>query len=340
MNKEAKISFSVQKYSLEDGADLTLSFETEPEIPLIDPKEIQLKAVKRPEVNADKVQETIRQVRLFFAEWVPIKGRPVQAGDFVILDVDLIEETPASQLFSNTRFEVAEKSMAKWMRDIVVGQHAGASVEGVSVPDEDSSGEDKAELKPKKVRLAIKAIEEAIMPPLDDAFAQKLGVARVDELPEAIERLLNKQADGHVKEHLREQVGEYLLTHYLFDLPSSLIERETHYRMRQLMQDPAFQNHWRSIGSEEQRKMAQSIFQQSEKAVRMFYVCRKIISDAHLSVSPKDLPKPPETPLETLILPQPALQHHDQSEMHQAEVISRLMLEKAEDYVVNHATIA
>ena len=50
--------------------------------------------MKRPEVNEEKVEETIRQVQLFFAEWKHITDRPVQEGDFVLLDVDVIEEDP------------------------------------------------------------------------------------------------------------------------------------------------------------------------------------------------------------------------------------------------------
>ena len=44
---------------------------------------MQLKAVKRPEVNEDKINETIRQVQLFFANWQHVTDRPVQEGDFV-----------------------------------------------------------------------------------------------------------------------------------------------------------------------------------------------------------------------------------------------------------------
>ena len=69
-----------------------------------------------------------------------------------LLDVDVIEETPSTPLFNHTRFEVTEKSMAKWMRDLVLGKNAGDTVEGISVPDEDASEEDKEDLKPKKVR--------------------------------------------------------------------------------------------------------------------------------------------------------------------------------------------
>ncbi len=47
--------------------------------------------------------------------------------------------------------------MAKWMRDLVLGKNVGDQIEGISTPDEDASEEDKENLKPKKVRVTIKA---------------------------------------------------------------------------------------------------------------------------------------------------------------------------------------
>lgn len=339
INNKEKVSFQIQSHSLENGAELTLTFETEPVIPNIDPKQITLKAAVRPEVNEDKVQETIRQVQLFFSEWKKIEDRPVKEGDFVLLDVDIIEDTPPTSLFSNTRFEVVDKSMAQWMKKLVIGLKTGDSAEGVSIPDEGATEEEKKEFPPKKVRLHLKAIEEPVMPPVDDAFAKQLGVPTLAELPAAISSLLNKQADAHVQEKLREQLGNFLITHFSFDLPASLIENETQLRLRQLFQDSDFQRYWEQVPIEERKKMIETLYQQSEKAVRMFYLCRKILADGHIAITPEDVSRGPTTPLEALILPPSGLQQHQNPEIRRAEVVSKLMLEKAEDYLITHANI-
>ncbi len=120
LNNDPKIGYNMKSHSME-GSHLILSFETEPSIPLINPKDVTLKAVERPLVNEDKVNETIRQLLLFFAEWTKI-DRPIQENDYVILDVDVIEEEPAYKLFADVRFEVTDRSMAKWMKDLILGQ--------------------------------------------------------------------------------------------------------------------------------------------------------------------------------------------------------------------------
>ncbi|MBS0652300.1 MAG: trigger factor [Verrucomicrobia bacterium] len=339
LHRDAKVTYKMKSHS-HDGALFTLSFETEPTIPSVDPKQMQLKPVKRPDVNEEKVSETIRQVQLFFAEWKAVTDRPAQDGDYVLLDVDVIEETPPTPLFNHTRFEVKEKAMSKWMYDLVLGKNVGDSVEGVSVPDEDASKEDKEELKPKKVRITIKAIDTATLPILDDAFAQKIGAKTVEELRTNVNNLLEKQANDHVQEALREQASEFLLTQYPFDLPATLIEKETHFRLKQLMNDKDFVKYWESLKTEDRRKTLTTIHQQSEKAVRMFYLCRKVIADANIRVSAQDIPPPATTPLEFLLNPQKMFHHQRNAEIEHAEAFSRLVLEKAEDHIITNATPA
>jgi trigger factor len=338
LHRDAKITYNLKSHSSK-GALLTLSLETEPKVPHIDPKQMELKRVKRPEVNEDKINETIRQIQLFFASWQSVTDRPVQEGDFVLLDVDVIEETPPTPLFSDTRFEVTEKSMAKWMRELVIGKKSGDSMEGMSVPDEDASNEDKEQLKPKKVRITIKSVDTATLPELTDAFVQKLGATSIEDMRTKITHLLDKQADAHVQEAEREQVNEFLLNKHPFDLPATLIEKETQFRFRQLLQDQEFNQYWEKLNAEDRKKTIQTVYQQSEKAVRMFYLCRQIVADANIRISATDIPPPSTSPLEMLINPQKMYHHQRNTEIEHAEAFSRLVLEKAEDFVIQNATV-
>lgn len=339
LHRDAKVTYAMKSHS-PTGALLTLSVETEPKVPRVDPKQLQLKPVKRPDVNEQKVQETIRQTQLFFANWQHVHDRPVQEGDFVLLDVDVIEDHPPTPLFTHTRFEVAEKSMAKWMRDLVFGKKTGDSMEGTSVPDEDASKEDKEELKPKKVRVTIKSIDVATLPDLTDAFAQKLGADSLDDMKTKITDLLNKQADAHVQEAKREQVNAFLLDQYPFDLPATLIEKETQFRFRQLLQDKDFMHYWENLNPDDRKKTIQTVYQQSEKAVKMFYLCRQIVSDANIRITAADIPPPASSALELLINPQKLYHHQRNAEIEHAEAFSRLVLEKAEDYIIENAASA
>ncbi len=337
LQPEPKVSFDVQKCTLQ-GADLILSFETEPTVPAITPQDITLKNVDRPLVNPDKINETIRQVQLFFAEWKKLEEEPVQEGHFVLLDVDVIETEPSVGLFSGVRFEVKDRSMAKWMKDLILGHKAGEVLECISIPDEDASPREKEELTEKKVRVTIREVQEAKIPELTDAFAKTVGSFSVEEMYKSVEKLLTKKADDHVKEKMREQVSEVLMNNYPFDIPFSLIDRETRFRINQLLQDTEFQAYWKSMTPEFQKRTVQSVAEQSSKAVRMFYLCRKILGDAKISLSPNDAEPAKDTFLD-LLVGRAQNDNLQANEMHQAEAFSRLLLDKAEDFIISHAKI-
>ncbi len=339
LSRNSRVTFNTHWHNLTDGAELAISFETEPVVPDVDPKQIELEKVERPAVNEAKVEETIRQIRYFFAKWQLIEDRNVEVDDCILLDVENIDMTPPAKVFTDTRFEVSHKGMAQWMYDLVIGRGKGDVMEGVSSADPDLTEEEKANFQPQKVRVCIKAIERADLPPIDEELAKKVGVASIDELRQQITQILERQADAHVQEKLREQVGKQLLQKHPFDLPFTLIEKETNFRMQHLLQDTSFYHHWMKLKEDDRKKTVQSVFEQSQKAVRMFYLCRKITEDANIKINPQDLPAPPSTTLEALLQPNPNYQVAGQNEVQQAEAFSRLLLEKAEDYLIAHASM-
>jgi trigger factor len=339
LNNDPKLNYNVKSHSLAEGAYVILSFESEPMIPTINPKEITLKKIERPVVNEDKVKETVRQLQFFFADWKKL-DRPIQEGDFVILDVHVIEQNPPQKLFNGVRFEVTDRSMAKWMKELIFGHSQGEIVEGISIPDQDASTQDQEELKPKKVRVTIREVEEAKLPELNSTFVHQLGTSSVEQLYQNVEQLLHQKADAHMQEKFREEVCDILLTKYPFDVPASIVDRELRFRMKQLLQDPEYLNHWNSLTPEAKKRALASIGEQSEKAVRMFYLCRKIVSDAKITVSPDDIRKTPDSPLAFLLGDRRDFHPQDNKEVHEAEAFSRLLLAKAEDFVISHAKVA
>jgi trigger factor len=337
LSRETRITFNMKSHSLEEGAHLILAFEIMPEIPAIDPSFFTVKMPEEIAITEERLAETLRQVQFFFATWTPVTDRPVKEGDFVLLDVEILDDTPPTKLFSNTRFEVTAKGMAKWMHDLVPGMHTGEGREGTSLPDEELSPEEKEQFKPKKVLITVKAIELAALPSLDESLAKQLGSSDVETLKKNVKALLTRQVEEKKREKLREQASEFLLGHYRFDLPPSLVKKEAQFRMKQLMDDTNFQNHWNSLNTEERNKIIQSILALSEKAVRIFYLSQKLIKDNQLTVSPEDLHQSQPTLLEVLLHPQAAAPSPEGTEMQQAEAYSRCLLEKAEDFLVERA---
>lgn len=336
LNKQAKINYSLKSYSLHEGATLTLFFETEPSVPEVIPSDITLTPVDHPTIDEKELNATIRQLQFFFTHWETVTDRPIQENDFVILDVDVIDEDPPKNLFAHVRFEVTDQSMAKWMKDLVLGKNLGEVLEGTSVPDEDLSDEVKASFKPRKVRVKIKKIETTTLPELNDEFSKRLGVSSMEEAKTNIKHHLNKRIETHIREKQREEVREIFLNRYLFDVPESLVDQEVRFRMEQLLRDSEYLDHWSNMTEEARRQALISVKEQSKKAVRMFYLCRKILLDGKISLSLAEPEALDDSPIALLL--NDRKKSEEKSELHRLEYLSRLMLERAEDYVIDHAS--
>ncbi len=284
LNQNSPVSFELQKLD-DQGASLRYRFETDPEVPSVDPALFHLQPVEKKVVGEKEVEEAIRQMAFFFAKWESVEDRAVDSGDFILINLDTIEEEKVERVFHEVRFEVNPERMAKWMRDLVLNARVGDVVEGMSAPDEDASEEEKKEFLPKKVRVSIVKVEKAFLPPIDDEFAKKVGAPNVAAMHELVKGSLAKQVEDKAKKDLEEQVNHFLVTQYVFDIPRSLVEAEWKHRYEEMSKRQDFMN-----GSENEKKQPKErIFQDAERSIRLFYLSREIVKDAKLTISNEEI---------------------------------------------------
>lgn len=288
LNNNAQVSFDMKKLT-DEGAEMIFNFETEPHVPSVDPKKFVLTPVKRLEVGEVQIDEAIRQMRFFYAEWKQITDRTVQEGDFIVIDLDTMDGPAPQRVFSHVRFEVKPERMADWMRTLVLNAKSGDILEGVSEPDEKATEEQKKNLQPKKVRLHLIKVEEATLPAVDDEFAKKVGANDVASMREMVSKILIDKADQKERADLHGQVNQFFTDNYSFELPQSIIEAEKRHRISQLMQDQRFRQQWERSDKAGQDKIENQMATEAAAAVRLFYLSRQLIQDQKISISHKEV---------------------------------------------------
>ena len=334
LNNHASISFNIKEEN-SDGVELVFTFETEPTIPPIDMTLFKASPVDRSEVTEQQIEEAIRQMRFFYAEWTPISDRAVQEGDFILIDLDTIEGDTTQNVFHHIRFEVVPEKMANWMRTLVLNAKAGDVLEGMSEPDSTASDQDKEEFKPKKVRLHLLKVEQAKLPELDDAFAKKVGAPDVAAMRISIAEVLNKHNEEKGQSALRSQVNEFLTKTYLFDLPASLIEGEIKHRHGQRMKDPEMQKTWEAMSPPERRSQQDLLHQEAIQALRLYYLSRQVVRQANLPVTHKEVQQEAVAMCQTQ--GQWNIDVDKISKETYAMAISRVILRKAQDHLLHAA---
>lgn len=332
LDNSTPITFVMKNYSM-DGANLTFSFETTPKIPKIDIDHLALKEVPKKEIGTQEVEDYFKQVQLLYAEWIPVEDRAVQEGDFVLLDIETLEEHPSRKVYSDTRFEVTKKSMADWMRHLIIGQDTGAVLEGTSKADVDATEEEKKQISPKKVRITIKKIETPKTMELNDDFARGLNFSSMELMRSSAEKMLHAKVNESADNEERNQVNSFLINQH-YDLPRSLIEVEKNHRKKQLLDNPAQKSQYESMSSEDQKKFDDQLLKEAEQAVRLFYSSRKIIEDNGIKVEYQEIEQEANR-----LLSQAGFQHTEKKIAKEVMALatSRILLKKAQDFILNKA---
>ncbi len=334
LNNSSKISYQVTSLKDSDG-EVSFQFEREPEMPPINYSLFLLKEGAPAEVTKENINNTIRGIQMFYAKWNQVTDRAVKEDDFVVLDIDDIDQDPPVQAFSGSRFEVREGKMADWMRKAVVGKNLNESVEAVSEPDANETDEVKGQFKTKKVRIHIKGIEEAILPTVDDEFSKRVGAPTVEALHSQLMNLLTKQALETWQTSIRESLSDQILEHVKFEIPASMLEKEANFRISQLFKQPDFLKKWKNEMSEEEKEAKKTeVVTQAEHAIRLFYICRTILSENKIEVSEDDLIPNYETLLEMMFADPNLVNYKNQPREQQAVEFSKYMMAKAQDFII------
>jgi trigger factor len=335
LNTGAPVNFDLKKHSLEEGAEVTFTFETEPHIPFVDPKKFVRQPVDRAVVGDKELDEAIRQIRFFYAKWTSIKDRGVQEGDYIMIDLDTMDGDVTTKVFNNVRFEVSKQRMALWMQHLVMGKMAGELLEGMSQPDDTASEEEKREFTPKKVLLKIHHIEAAELPEVADEFAKKIGAETVPLMRESIRGILEKTAEEKAREQLGNQVNDFLIAEYQFELPLTLITTERDHRKSQLLNDPKTRSSYDDLSPEEQKKADERIFEEANQAVRLFYLSRQIVRQAQIPVKESEVQQ--EAVKTASAYGQKVDPAHLPKEVF-ALALSKVILAKAQDYILQEGS--
>ena len=324
-----------------DGKESTdptfvFSFDAEPALPKLDYSKFQLKAIPAVVVDEKQIAEELDQIRGFYATWEQIHDRAVEMGDFVVLNIDDMDQEHPSQVFNEARFEVTEEKMAVWMRDLVVGKNIGETVLGVSKPDLSASEEDKNTFKEKKVRITIVSIEKSTLPEIDDTLAMKLGAKDLVALKTTLQHLVESKALRASMEELRHDIEQQMIDKIIFDVPAILLEQEANHRMSQLFNNANFKKKWsEELTDEEKEKKKAEIKEKSTQAIRLFYLCREIVNSNRISVGPSDMDSSFDSLLEMMYGDQTKLQYKSMTEDQKQMALTTVMMHKAQDHIIH-----
>ena len=225
--------------------DLTVQLTLEPEFILPDLDALDLEILEEI-VNDEHIAGHIGVLLERMAEFTDVKDRPVQMGDYAVLDYDATVEgqplgdvcpSAPSTLKGGSGLWVVMDSSSMWpgFCEGIVGASEGEErVVEVTLPDDVAP----EPLRGKKIRHNVKlaGIKAKKLPELTDEIAQKLAGRNADELRQAIRERLEADAVQLTERKKRAAAVEHLIKACEFDVPVSYVVGEARRVVKEIVE--------------------------------------------------------------------------------------------------------
>jgi trigger factor len=230
---EALLPPRVGDVELRPGAPLTFvaTVETRPEFALgaiggFDLPEMEVEA------TGAEVESALADLRRGLADWVPVE-RPAAGGDRV--EGRLLELTGDARPHP-VEFVVGEPSVWPELSSAVEGLGAGQTAEFARPPAETAEAAEPAPgavARERRYRLELGAVREERQPPLDDAFAARVGsFADLPALRQVVGARIAAGKRGERRRRREQAALDQLRQRHPFELPEGVVEHEQEQLLR------------------------------------------------------------------------------------------------------------
>ncbi|MBW7909123.1 MAG: trigger factor [Kiritimatiellae bacterium] len=302
--KQEKIStvavLDVREEKLEEGQPFAFSVivDVAPDFELPGYKGISLTREIRPVTESD-VDSALLEVREQQVSYAEVTDRPVQIGDVVQIDYEgTFEGQSIETLFPNAKglgkgenfwlLADAQNEFMPGFSEALTGASIGETRQISSTFRADFS-EAALAGKTASYTATVKAIRKKVLPEIDAAFLQGVGVDSLEALRERIRSEMGEMRKISEDQRLEQVIVRQLLDAATFDAPQSLLEEETRQEVYSLVQRT--QN--RGVSAEEIEGRKEELFETATRSaterVKLRFIVQRIAAEEKVSVTEQDV---------------------------------------------------
>lgn len=190
---------------------------------------------KVPEVmiNASEVTDELNQMQNMYADYNKVE-RAAQKGDSVEgVYLKVIIDGEERPLPNNPQFRaLIGDTTTPGFDEGLIGTEAGTEKEVLFTYPADHKDEFYRG-KSAAFTVRVNAVNEVVLPELDDKFAEKLGMKTFEELKERLEESISQQRTQQAKSKVQEEALDFLMEKNVFDVPEARIKQWVEHTLRQ-----------------------------------------------------------------------------------------------------------
>lgn len=283
--------FDPQELEVDKPFQYSAIFEIKPDVKVADYFGLVLEG-KKEEVTDKEVEERLKGLQNLHAQLKAVsEPRPVQKGDYVIVDYEAFENgKPLEDAKGvNVAVEVGSGHFIPTLEEGMVGLKPEEEKEFEVTWPEDH-GYRKWAGKTLTFHLKVKEIKEKTLPNLDDEFAKDLGdYASLEELRARIRQDLQREKDLALDRRLKDQLVDQLVETNALEVPESLVEEQVKNLVSETKTKLASQGlDFRDLGFSEE-KLREDYRETARRQVKSFLILERISEQEGITVSDEEI---------------------------------------------------
>jgi trigger factor len=314
---------------------LKAQFEVWPEFSLPEYKKIKVKSIKI-SVTDEEINQSLEDLRLRSAQYVPVEGRGVLEGDYVVADLkgkDL--KTKKSLPQEKVVILAGHAENEEILNKKLIGSRPGE--EKNFTIDYDKNHQNK-KLAGKKIEYNLKviSIKEKKLPLLDDEFAKELGEYKsLKELKEKIRTEIISSKEKAAKQDMAEEIIKKISDKLSIGLPETLVEQEYAAVMRRHLSYRTQQD----IKKEDLEQLKSEGKKKARENLKNHLILKKIAEKENLKVSDQEMNQEFKEIAKTNNIPLAQVIDTVNKEGKKEELRSSILFKKTVDFLVEQAII-
>lgn len=314
---------------------LKAQFEIWPEFDLPRYEKIKVKN-KKVSVTDQEINQSLEELRLRSAQYIPVEGRGVHEEDYVVAemkgkDLKTKKFLPQEKVVILAGHAENEELLNKNLIGSMPGE------EKIFTLNYDKNHQNK-KLAGKKIEhnLKVISIKEKKIPALDDEFAKELGeFESLKDLKEKIKKEIISSKEKAAKQDMAEEIIKIISDKLSMGLPEVLVEQEYMAIMKRLLSSPTQQN----MKKEDLEQLKNEGKKKAEQSLKNHLILKKIAEKENLKVSDQEMHEHFKGIAKANNVPLAQIVDSVNKEGKREELRSSLLFNKTVDFLVEHAII-
>lgn len=330
------------------GLAFHVTVDVAPDFTLPKYKGIAIKA-ESVEITDAQVDEAVQRMRDRLARFETVSGRAAQANDLLRVDftatvegLPLGEVAPKEKGLGEARDFMVFLGEPEYLPGFTAGL-TGAAVDETRKVDVTFPAEYPVAVlagKHAAYTVTVKGIQERISAELTEAFFKNFGVDSEASLRANFRGQLEEGARRREEGRQKDEVARFLLEKTAFELPQSIVDRETSQTVRSMVQDISRRGATREQIVEQQESIVTEATRSSTERVKLTYILSRIAQEEKLAVEDADVESQLALMAERYQMPLPRLREELDKRDAMEGLCSDIRSEKALNFLRQEAKLA